>query len=200
MLRSPFLILLLLLNQQANGFVPAPRRKNIPSLLSESKSILDNILDKAASNNESTDKLLMDPLADMTTDADDAPSSWSYAEFAQTYPNVNNIGIATIKTASADLLAQVAIAHTPVSDIDWERAFLFCAFGAVFDVDKFTSQSWGDKLKDTEGLKSLFAQTALDLTAGVFSGSADPAVWLSSGLDSYTTNFSKDEFDLVRVQ
>mmetsp|Transcript_32942 Transcript_32942/g.56134 ORF Transcript_32942/g.56134 Transcript_32942/m.56134 type:complete len:167 (-) Transcript_32942:953-1453(-) len=166
MLRSPFIILLLLLNQQANGFVPAPRRKNIPSLLSESKSILDNILDKATSNNESTDKLLMDPLADMTTDADDAPSSWSYAEFAQTYPNVNNIGIATIKTASADLLAQVAIAHTPVSDIDWERAFLFCAFGAVylgafqywyqvnifkkvFDVDKFTSQSWGDKLKDT---------------------------------------------------
>eukprot|EP00577_Skeletonema_sp_RCC1716_P018709 CAMPEP_0113375260 /NCGR_PEP_ID=MMETSP0013_2-20120614/2011_1 /TAXON_ID=2843 ORGANISM="Skeletonema costatum, Strain 1716" /NCGR_SAMPLE_ID=MMETSP0013_2 /ASSEMBLY_ACC=CAM_ASM_000158 /LENGTH=268 /DNA_ID=CAMNT_0000257283 /DNA_START=109 /DNA_END=915 /DNA_ORIENTATION=+ /assembly_acc=CAM_ASM_000158 len=230
MLRSPFLILLLLLNQQANGFVPAPRRKNIPSLLSESKSILDNILDKATSKNESTDKLLMDPLVDMTTDADDAPSSWSYAEFAQTYPNVNNIGIATIKTASADLLAQVAIAHTPVSDIDWERAFLFCAFGAVylgafqywyqvnifkkvFDVDKFTSQSWGDKLKDTEGLKSLFAQTALDLTvltfiylptfyvfkAGVFSGSADPAVWLSSGLDSYTTNFSKDEFDLVRV-
>eukprot|EP00984_Skeletonema_dohrnii_P005733 scaffold2026_cov117-Skeletonema_dohrnii-CCMP3373.AAC.6 len=152
----------------------------------------------------------------MTTDADDAPSSWSYAEFAQTYPNVNNIGIATIKTASADLLAQVAIAHTPVSDLDWERAFLFCAFGAVylgafqywyqvnifkkvFDVDKFTSQSWGDKLKDTEGLKSLFAQTALDLTAGVFSGSPDPSVWLSSGLDSYTTNFSKDEFDLVRV-
>jgi len=132
MLRSPFLILLLLLNQQANGFVPAPRRKNIPSLLSESKSILDNILDKATSKNESTDKLLMDPLVDMTTDADDAPSSWSYAEFAQTYPNVNNIGIATIKTASADLLAQVAIAHTPVSDIDWERAFLFCAFGAVY--------------------------------------------------------------------
>jgi len=132
MLRSPFIIVLLLLNQQANGFVPAPRRKNIPSLLSESKSILDNILDKAASNNESTDKLLMDPLADMTTDADDAPSSWSYAEFAQTYPNVNNIGIATIKTASADLLAQVAIAHTPVSDIDWERAFLFCTFGAVY--------------------------------------------------------------------
>lgn len=72
----------------------------------------------------------MDPLADMNEDA--TPSSWSYAEFAQTYPNVNNIGIATIKTASADLLAQVAISHTPVSDIDWERAFLFCAFGAVY--------------------------------------------------------------------
>mmetsp|Transcript_16483 Transcript_16483/g.27108 ORF Transcript_16483/g.27108 Transcript_16483/m.27108 type:complete len:269 (+) Transcript_16483:123-929(+) len=230
MMRSPFIFLLLLLNQQTNGFVPTSTRKNIPSLLSESKNILDNILDKTSPKNiESTEELLMDPLADMNAD-DTPPSSWSYAQFAQTYPNVNNIGIATIKTASADLLAQVAIAHTPVSDIDWERAFLFCAFGAtylgafqywyqvnifkkIFDVDKFTTQSWGDKLKDTEGLKSLFAQTALDLTvltfiylptfyvfkAGVFSGSADPSVWLSTGLDNYNTNFAKDEFDLVRV-
>ena len=133
MMRSLLVFLLLLNHQQANGFVPpASPRKNIPSLLSESKSILDNILDKTkTSKNESTEKLLMDPLADMNA-AEDTPSSWSYAQFAQTYPNVNNIGIATIKTASADLLAQVAIAHTPVSDIDWERAFLFCAFGAVY--------------------------------------------------------------------
>jgi hypothetical protein len=65
--------------------------------------------------------------------------------------------------------------------------------------------------KDTEGMKSLLAQTALDLTvltftcqhfmskAGVFSGSADPTVWLSTGLDNYNTNFAKDDFDLVRV-
>ena len=127
MMRS-LLVFLLLLNQQANGFVPASPRKRIPSLLSQSKSILDIT---KSSKNESTEKLLMDPLADMNA-AEDTPSSWSYAQFAQTYPNVNNIGIATIKTASADLLAQVAIAHTPVSDIDWERAFLFCAFGAVY--------------------------------------------------------------------
>lgn len=86
-------------------------------------------------------------------------------------------------------------------------------FKKLFDVDKFTSQSWADKLKDTEGLKSLAAQTAVDLTvltfiylptfyifkAGVFSGSADPSIWLSTGLDNYNTNFAKDEFDLVRV-
>ncbi len=138
MMRS-LLVSLLLLNQQANGFVPASPRKRIPSLLSESKSILDNILEKTkTSKNESTEKLLMDPLADMNA-ADDTSSSWSYAQFAQTYPNVNNIGIATIKTASADLLAQVAIAHTPVSDIDWERAFLFCAFGAVYLGTCFTA-------------------------------------------------------------
>ena len=174
--------------------------------------------------------LLMGDLTEDLQIEDTDSSSWSYGEFAKTYPNVNNIGIATIKTASADLLAQVAIAHTPVSDIDWQRAFLFCAFGAtylgafqywyqvnifkkLFDVDKFTSQPWSDKLKDTNGLKSLAAQTAVDLTvltfvylptfyvfkSVVFSGSADPSIWLSSGLDKYSTNFAKDEFDLIRV-
>jgi len=86
-------------------------------------------------------------------------------------------------------------------------------FKRLFDVDSFTSQPWADKLRDGPGLRALAAQTALDLTvltliylptfyvfkAGVFSGSADPAVWASSGLDAYTTNFAKDEFDLIRV-
>ncbi|KAL7456932.1 hypothetical protein ACHAWC_008396 [Mediolabrus comicus] len=237
--RSLVTVTLHLLLHQTNGFVPASQKSSSSSLLlSESKNnILENIFEKTRSKNEQqTEKLLMDPMADMKSSAEvytsdsTVVSSWSYAEFAKNYPNVNNIGIATIKTASADLLAQVAIAHTPITDIDWERAFLFCAFGAIylgafqywyqvnifkklFDVDKFTSQSWADKLKDTEGLKSLAAQTAVDLTvltfiylptfyifkAGVFSGSADPSIWLSTGLDNYNTNFAKDEFDLVRV-
>jgi len=86
-------------------------------------------------------------------------------------------------------------------------------FKKLFDVDSFTSQPWADKLRDGPGLRALAAQTALDLTvltviylptfyifkAGVFSGSLDPAVWASSGLESYTANFAKDEFDLIRV-
>jgi len=155
---------------------------------------------------------------------------FSYGDFARNYPFVNNIGIATCKTAAADLLAQTVIAQTPVSDIDWQRSLLFCAFGAIylggfqylyqvqvfkrlFDVDSFTSQPWADKLQDGPGLRALAAQTALDLgvltlvylptfyifKAGVFSGSMDPAVWASTGLESYTTNFAKDELDLVRV-
>ena len=154
----------------------------------------------------------------------------SYAQFAKEYPFVNNVGIATMKTAAADLLAQVVISGTPVDSIDWQRSLLFCAFGAVylggfqylyqenifkrlFDVDSFTSQSWADKVKDGPGLRALAAQTALDMAvltaiylptfyifkAGVFSGSMDPAVWASTGLESYTTNFAKDEFDLIRV-
>lgn len=86
-------------------------------------------------------------------------------------------------------------------------------FKRLFDVDAFTSQPWADKLKDNDGLKALAAQTALDLTvltliylptfyifkAGVFSGSLDPSVWTSSGLETYQQNFAKDEFDLIRV-
>ena len=157
-------------------------------------------------------------------------ASFSYGEFAKQNPFANNIAIATTKTAAADLLAQTVIAHTPIADIDWQRSLLFCAFGAIylggfqylyqvnvfkklFDVDKFTSLSWADKLKDEEGLKALAAQTALDLTvltliylptfyifkAGVFSGTMDPSVWTSTGIENYTNNFAKDEFDLLRV-
>eukprot|EP00581_Thalassiosira_minuscula_P009538 CAMPEP_0183709414 /NCGR_PEP_ID=MMETSP0737-20130205/5469_1 /TAXON_ID=385413 /ORGANISM="Thalassiosira miniscula, Strain CCMP1093" /LENGTH=233 /DNA_ID=CAMNT_0025937511 /DNA_START=186 /DNA_END=882 /DNA_ORIENTATION=+ len=200
---------------------------------SPSLKVLKNDFQQQTKETKAQTKL-MDPLLDLESETASSEiaetTGWSYGEFAKAYPNVNNIGIATIKTASADLLAQVAIAHTPVSEIDWQRALLFCAFGAtylgafqywyqvnifkkLFDVDKFTSQPWGDKLKDTEGLKSLAAQTAVDLTvltvvylptfyifkAGVFSGSTDPSVWLSTGLNNYSTNFSKDEFDLIRV-
>jgi hypothetical protein len=35
--------------------------------------------------------------------------------------------------------------------------------------------------------------------AGVFSGSMDPSVWLSTGVGNWQSNFAKDEFDLLRV-
>lgn len=86
-------------------------------------------------------------------------------------------------------------------------------FKRLFDVDSFTQKNWEEKAQDKEGLKNLAAQTVLDLTvltlvylptfyifkASVFSGSIDPNVWVSSGLDSYQMNFSKDEADLIKV-
>ena len=156
--------------------------------------------------------------------------SFSYGEFAKQYPFLNNIGIATTKTAAADLLAQTVIAQTPLMEVDLQRSFLFMVFGAVylggfqylyqvqvfkrlFDIDSFTNLSWKEKLGDKEGLKNLALQTALDLTvltfiylptfyvfkAGVFSGSTDPNVWTSVGLENYVTNFAKDEADLLKV-
>jgi len=177
-------------------------------------------------------KPLMDPLADMAKvdEGGESAADWSYGEFAKAYPNVNNIGIATVKTCSADLLAQIAISHTPMAEIDVQRLLLFAVFGAtylgafqywyqvnifknLFTVDSFTNKPWSDKIRDSEGLKSLAAQTVVDLSvltlvylptfyvfkASVFSGSPDPGTWVSSGLGNYQSNFAKDEWDLVRV-
>ena len=80
-------------------------------------------------------------------------------------------------------------------------------------MEKFTSQPWSEKLKDIPGLKALGAQTGLDLTvltllylptfyifkASIFSGSMDASVWFSSGVDSYVSNLSQDEDDLLKV-
>lgn len=160
----------------------------------------------------------------------ESTNSNSYLEFAQSYPFVNNLLIATTKTATADLIAQTVIAGAKLAEIDVQRSVLFCLFGAIylgafqymyqvnvfkklFDVDKFTTQSWTDKLKDGPGLLALAAQTALDLTvltliylptfyifkASVFSGSIDPGLWVDQGLESFRNNFVKDEFDLIRV-
>lgn len=110
-----------------------------------------------------------------------ADGSFSYVEWAKEYPFANNIGIATAKTAAADLLAQLVIAQVPLGELDYSRLLLFASFGALylggfqylyqvqifkrlFDVDAFTQQPWADKLQDGPGLRALAAQTALDLT------------------------------------
>ena len=160
------------------------------------------------------------------TEADDN----AYVRFAKKYPFVNNFIIAAIKTCGADIMAQTVIGHTPLAELDLQRALLFCAFGGLysgafqyayqvqvfkklFDVDKFTSQSWSEKLKDLPGIRALAAQTGLDLTvltlvylpafyifkASVFSGSADPSEWFSLGVSTYASNFGKDETDLLKV-
>jgi hypothetical protein len=63
---------------------------------------------------------------------DESSSVFSYVEFAKTYPFANNIMIASAKTAAADLLAQTVIAQTPLMDVDLQRSFLFCMFGAIY--------------------------------------------------------------------
>lgn len=81
------------------------------------------------------------------------------------------------------------------------------------DMERFTQQSVEEKLRDPAGLKALAGQTVLDLTvltaiylptfyifkASVFSGSMDPTLWVSTGVNNFQTNFAKDEWDLLRV-
>lgn len=164
------------------------------------------------------------------SDIEEEDDDNAYVRFAKEYPFINNFIIASLKTTAADLLAQIVIAQTPIAEVDFQRSLLFCAFGGVysgafqymyqvqifkkiFDVDKFTSQSWSQKLKDVPGIQALAAQTTLDLTvltlvylpafyifkASVFSGMSDPSAWFHAGFDTYATNFGKDEADLLKV-
>ena len=116
-----------------------------------------------------------------------------YVDFARTYPFLNNLLIATLKTGAADLLAQTVISGSPITKLDVPRSVLFMLFGAIysggfqwlyqvrifqklFDVNKFTNRSWSQKLRDRAGLQSLGAQTAHDL--GVLTVAYLPAFYI----------------------
>lgn len=212
------MLMMLVVCMPAHAF-PSPAKRVRMQRLSESKTtFLERIAPKQPKQQQAFEQFQTNPS--------------SYVQFAQKYPFVNNMLIATTKTAAADLLAQTVIAQTPILEIDIQRSFLFCLFGAMylgafqylyqvqifkklFDVDRFTSQTWQEKLNDKEGLQALAAQTALDLTvltliylptfyifkASVFSGSfvSSPSDWVASGLENYQTNFIKDETDLIKV-
>lgn len=225
-MRNTKVLLLAALVSFTFGFSPTPTNKNrYVSLLQLSSKTKTKDLRVGGATKEgySVD-------TDGMQERVESSSNFSYVEFAKNNPVANNLMIATTKTAAADLLAQTVIAQTPLMEVDLQRSLLFCLFGCIylggfqylyqvqifkrlFDVDKFTSQSWSEKLQDVPGLKALGAQTGLDLTvltfiylptfyifkASVFSGSMDPSVWFSSGLDTFQTNFSKDEGDLIKV-
>ncbi|CAB9519844.1 Mpv17 / PMP22 family [Seminavis robusta] len=155
---------------------------------------------------------------------------FDYVSFAHEHPLYNNMMIASGKAAIADMFAQVVIGQTGLDALDWQRTLLFCLFGALyqggfqylyqvnifkklFDVEKFTSQTWEEKLQDKEGLISLAAQVALDLTimssiylptyytfkASIFSGTLDPSAWFQDGMITYGSHFCRDEADLLRI-
>lgn len=225
---APPRTILVLSNDNSNVLTQLYQTRQKSSTVFESSDIAIVDVLNDSRNPTGNDKILVRPEEEQKQDGQ--ATSFSYGDFAKKYPFMNNIIIASTKTAAADLLAQVVIAQTPISNVEWDRTFLFLTFGAIysggfqyfyqvnvfkklFDVDKFTSQSWSDKSKDVEGLKALGAQTALDLFVltlvylptfyvfkeGVFSGSMDPSVWMSSGIEKWQQNFSKDELDLIRV-
>ena len=110
-----------------------------------------------------------------------------YVTFAQNYPFLNNILMATFKAGSADLLAQTVLSGTPLRHFDVPRSVLFMLFGAIYSgifqwfyqvrvfskifgktISSFTEQGWREKLRDRAGLISLMQQTALDLLVLTF--------------------------------
>jgi len=115
-----------------------------------------------------------------------ASSSFSYVAFAKAYPIMNNLIIATMKTAAADLMAQCVIEKKPVSEVDWRRNFVFCLFGCAYlgafqywyqvnifkrlfpSVERFTNLPIAQKLTDVPGLLALAGQTVLDVAVLTF--------------------------------
>uniref|UniRef100_A0A7S3EQZ1 Uncharacterized protein n=1 Tax=Haptolina ericina TaxID=156174 RepID=A0A7S3EQZ1_9EUKA len=79
------------------------------------------------------------------------------------------------------MMAQCVIEKKPLSQVDWQRNFVFCLFGCAYlgafqywyqvnvfkrlfpSVDRFTSQSVMKKLRDVPGLLALAGQTVLDV-------------------------------------
>jgi hypothetical protein len=89
--------------------------------------------------------------------------------FAKNNPFAFQVGIATVKTMGADLLAQCVVEKKSFDEIDWKRNFLFMVFGAgylgVFQgvlminlygrwfptMHKFAAMPWKEKLGYSAG-------------------------------------------------
>lgn len=154
----------------------------------------------------------------------------SYVRFAQQNPFLNNLLIATTKAGLADAVAQIVLGGAAFTQLHLSRSALFMVFGAVYggafqwlyqvclfsklfgNVDRFTQQSWRQKLRDRAGLANVVAQTAMDLAvlgaaylpafyifqASVFGGT-NPMEWLRAGLTRYQDNFASDALKIVRI-
>ena len=126
--------------------------------------------------------------------------------------------------------AAVVIGQVPVDDIDWQRVGLFWTFNLLYSgfllygyqitvfkelfadsIERFTTQSWQEKLGDEEGLRSLSMQCLLDLLIiltvylpsfhilreGLMGSGGDD--WLSIGLSSFACDFAHDAPEVVKV-
>jgi hypothetical protein len=51
---------------------------------------------------------------------------------AQSHPFAFQVGVATVKTMGADLMAQMVVEKKSFSEVDWKRNFLFMIFGAGY--------------------------------------------------------------------
>lgn len=144
----------------------------------------------------------------------------SYGDFAKNNPAANGVFIAIVKTGLADVMAQLAAGK----EFDWKRCGVFSAFGGVYlgmfqywyqvnifkkmfkSTERFTSQSWAQKARDTNGLISLACQTMVDMVvltfvylptfyifkASVFGACSSPYACIEEGYGKFLTNLKAD--------
>jgi len=90
--------------------------------------------------------------------------------FAKENPFVFQLGVATVKTSAADLLAQVVGEQKSLGEVDWKRNAIFVVFGFAYlggfqywlmvnkyrqwfpTMDRFAKLTFAQKLKDTAGI------------------------------------------------
>ncbi|KAL3943075.1 MAG: hypothetical protein SGBAC_002852 [Bacillariaceae sp.] len=102
--------------------------------------------------------------------------------FVKAHPFKFQLGVATVKTSAADLVAQVVAERKSFDEIDWQRNGLFVVFGFVYlggfqywlmvtkyrhwfpTMDRFAKLSFAQKLKDTAGMIDAAKMVLFDVT------------------------------------
>lgn len=98
------------------------------------------------------------------------------------HPFKFQLGVATVKTSAADLVAQVVAERKSLDEIDWHRNGLFVVFGFTYlgcfqywlmvtkyrhwfpTMDRFAKLSFAEKLKDTAGILDAMKMVLFDVT------------------------------------
>jgi hypothetical protein len=126
------------------------------------------------------------PTAESTTSkassASAKESSGGIMSVIKDHPFKFQLGIATVKTSAADLLAQVVAEQKSFDEIDWKRNGVFVVFGFAYlgcfqwylmvnkyrqwfpTMDRFAKLSLANKLKDKAGLLDAAKMVLFDVT------------------------------------
>ncbi|CAJ1898591.1 unnamed protein product [Cylindrotheca closterium] len=111
-----------------------------------------------------------------------AASKSTSSSFVKKHPFKFQLGVATVKTSAADLVAQVVAEQKSFDEIDWRRNGLFVVFGFTYlgcfqywlmvtkyrhwfpTMDRFAKLSFAAKLKDTAGIMDAMKMVLFDVT------------------------------------
>mmetsp|Transcript_40580 Transcript_40580/g.98007 ORF Transcript_40580/g.98007 Transcript_40580/m.98007 type:complete len:259 (+) Transcript_40580:1441-2217(+) len=111
-----------------------------------------------------------------------ASKSSGTGSFVKDHPFKFQLGVATVKTSAADMVAQVVAEQKSFDEIDWRRNGLFVVFGFTYlgcfqywlmvtkyrhwfpTMDRFAKLSFAEKLKDTAGMMDAMKMVLFDVT------------------------------------
>jgi len=109
-------------------------------------------------------------------------SSSGMGSIVKNHPFKFQLGVATVKTSAADLMAQLVAEQKSFDEIDWRRNGLFVVFGFTYlggfqywlmvnkyrhwfpTMDRFAKLSFAEKLKDTAGIVDAMKMVLFDVT------------------------------------